>query len=89
MSVSLPSTGAVAEADCSAVVKACDKALADQDRVIELHKKKDEAYRDLVAAQDTRIKELNDQKPGFFQKPEIWFAVGLIVGAYVVGRTKQ
>lgn len=86
MSVLLAPTAARADDACTPVVKACDKALADQDRVIELGRKVEATQSSIIDSQDKQITELNKDKSGLFSSPWFYLTVGLVVGAYVAGR---
>jgi hypothetical protein len=80
MSVSPTSTAS----ECTDVVKACDKALADQDKVINLKTRQIEVQQDIIAAQDTRIVNLEKEKSSIFSNPWFYFGVGVLTGAFVI-----
>jgi peptidoglycan hydrolase CwlO-like protein len=55
---------------CDRTLKKCDQALKDKAEEIKV---KDEAIADLQ-------KQVSDKDEGFFQKKELWFVIGLILG---------
>lgn len=82
LTMSLP--GHTATTECTAVVKACDQALQDQDRVINLKTQQIGIYKDIVVAQDTRIAVLEKEKGGLFRSPWFYFGLGVVAGALIV-----
>jgi hypothetical protein len=72
------------QTECTAVVQACDKALADQDRVISLKTKEVGVYKEIVAAQDTRIAALEKEKGGLLRSPWFYFGLGLVAGGFIM-----
>lgn len=88
MSVLLPNTARTAEDACTPVVNACDKALATQDRVIELGRKVELTQTSIIDAQDKQIQELSKRESSLLSSPWLWLSVGLVVGAYAAGRAK-
>jgi len=73
-----------AEGSCQPLIQACDKALADQDRVINLKTRAIEVHQDIILAQDTRIRELEKDKTGLFSSPWFYFGIGVVAGAFIV-----
>lgn len=77
----------VRASECTEVVKACDKALADQDKVIDLKTRQIEVQKEIISAQDKRIVEL-EKGNNIFSSPWFYLTVGLVVGGFLVGRVK-
>lgn len=90
MSVSLSSIEVRAADDaCTPVVKACDRALADQDRIIDLKTRAITAQDNIIKVQDTHITELEKNSgSSIFKSPLLYVLVGAVVGGYLVGRAK-
>jgi predicted exporter len=89
MSALLPNTArATNDDDCAAVVKAADRALADQDKVIDLKTKQITVQNDIILSQDKHITELEKRDSNFFKSPWFYLTLGLVVGGYIAGRTK-
>lgn len=88
MSAFLNPTATRAEDACSPVVKACDRALADQDKVIDLKGKLITAQDNIIKAQDTRIVELEKQNNNIFKSPMFYVVIGLVVGGFAVSRAR-
>lgn len=82
MSALAPST-AKAGTSCKDVVKACDKALADQDQVIKHKTYEITEQKKVIAAQDTRIVELEKKNSSLFRSPWLYLGLGLITGVLI------
>lgn len=70
--------------ECTAIVTACDKALADQDRVINFKTRAIEAQQEIIGAQDTRIRILEEDKNSIFKSPWLYFGLGVVTGALLL-----
>lgn len=77
-----------AEDACTPVVKACDRALADQDKIINLKGRAIEAQDNIIKAQDIRITELEKKQNSLFSNPLFYVVVGIVAGGVLVGRAK-
>ena len=86
MSVLQPNIGR--SEGCSEVVKACDKALADADRVINLKTRQIEVYEKITTAQDTRIKKLEEDGSNILKSPTFYLVLGIVVGGALIQRSK-
>ena len=71
--------------DCAPIVKAADKALADQDRVIDLKTRTITSQDKIISAQDVRITEL-EKGTSLFKSPVFYILVGVVAGAFIVRR---
>jgi len=80
-------TGARAEDACTPVVKACDRALADQDKVINLKTRAIETQQNIIDAQDKRLTKLEEGQ-SIFKSPLLYVIVGMVAGGYLVSRAK-
>jgi len=77
------------EEDLRVCVDKCDKALADQDKVIELGHKVQATQSDLIALQDKHIADLSKDDGGSILKnPILYLFVGAVVGGFLVGRAR-
>lgn len=72
--------------ECTPIVKSCDQALKDQDRVIDLKTRQIKVQEEIIAAQDTRITKLEKDKNSLFSNPWFYFGVGLLSGAILLRR---
>lgn len=79
-----PIVARAAEDACTPVVKACDKALADQDRVINLKGRVIEAQENIIKAQDVRLTELEKGKGSIFSNPLLYVVLGMVAGGLLV-----
>lgn len=88
MSALAPLTARANEEGCcgkiSEVIQSCDKALTDQDRVIDLKTRTIEAQSNTIAALDTRVAGLEKEKGGLFRSPWLYFGLGIVAGALLV-----
>lgn len=82
-SLLLPST-ARSEDTVKECVAKCDAALKAQDQVISLKTQEIAAYKEVVAAQDTRIKALEKDKRSILKSPWLYFGLGLVLGVVIV-----
>jgi len=67
-------------------VQKCDKALADQDKVIELGRKVSATQDAVIAAQDKQITELSKNDGNIIKSPVFWLVVGVAGGLFLGGR---
>jgi hypothetical protein len=64
------------------------RAIADQDRVINLKGRAIEAQDQIIKAQDVRITELEKKQNSIFSNPMFYVVIGVVAGGLLVGRTK-
>ncbi len=69
---------------CDEVANTCNKALLDADKVIDLKTKQITLQDKIIAAQDTRIVELEKSKNSIFNSPILYGILGAVVGALIV-----
>lgn len=82
MSVLLPHTARASE--CTDVVKACDKALQDQDQVINLKTATIKAQSEVIGALDTKVIALEKDKNSIFNNPWLYFGLGVLTGTFLL-----
>lgn len=81
----LPINTALSETtECTPIVKACDRALADQDKVIDLKTRQIKVQEEIISAQDVRIMKLEKDKDSLFSNPWFYFGVGVVTGAVLL-----
>lgn len=86
-SVSLPNIGR--SEGCTDVVKACDRALQDSDKVISLKTRQIEAQDNIINAQDTRIKKLEEDGSNILKSPTFYLVLGLVAGGFLMQRASK
>lgn len=87
MNVLLPSIGR--SEGCTDVVKACDRALQDADKVINLKTRQIEAQDNIINAQDTRIKKLEEDGSNILKSPTFYLVLGLVAGGFLMQRASK
>jgi hypothetical protein len=75
--------------DCAPIVKAADRALQDQDKVISLKTRQIEVQDNIIKAQDTRIAKLESDGSNIFKSPTFYLVLGLVVGGALVQRASK
>lgn len=65
-------------------VAKCDTALAAQDKVIDLKTRQIEVQKDIIAAQDVRVTQLEKEKGGLLRSPWFYFAIGVVAGGLIM-----
>lgn len=68
-------------------ISKCDKALADQGKVINFKTRTISSQDETIKAQDVRITEL-EKGGSIFKSPLLYVVAGMIIGGFLVGRTK-
>lgn len=69
-------------------VSKCDKALADQDKVLNLKTQTIEAQKSVIDSQDKTITEMKKANSGLLASPWFYITIGVLVGGFVVGKAK-
>lgn len=82
MSVSHQSIALAKTDECSPVVAACDKALADQQKVIDLKTKTITEQSNVIAIQSKQIFKLENKNSGLFASPWFYLTLGILTGAF-------
>jgi len=75
--------------DCAPIVKAADRALQDQDKVISLKTRQIEVQDNIIKAQDSRIAKLENDGSNIFKSPTFYLVLGLVVGGALVQRASK
>jgi len=76
------------QTECAAIVKAADRALEEQDKVINLKTRQIESYEKITLAQDTRIKKLEEDNSNILKSPTFYLVLGIVVGGALIQRSR-
>jgi hypothetical protein len=72
----------VAKGECSDLITAADKAIGQQQRLIDLKTQEIGIQDTIIKAQDTKITEL-EKKSNLFSSPVTYIVIGILAGVYI------
>lgn len=70
--------------DANHVIDECNKTVQSADKVINLKTREISTQNELIALQDTQIKDLSKDKNSLFSNPWFFFALGVVTSAVLI-----
>lgn len=70
--------------DANQVIDQCNKTVETGEKVINLKTREVSAQQDLIALQDTQIKDLSSKQNSIFSNPWVFFALGVVTSAVLI-----